>query len=309
MIADFSQRAYQQRMFAWNSEYLDHRPEVFDNYEYSAQTEKHPIFATSSLFPFQEVIASVGKHYEIDLARGLVWTLCQDRAFDDNRYVFHKGRVDALTVVTLRLRQALLMCERFIKQLGVEQEVEQTMMRAGWYFQMRLHTNPLLSEGQVNYLMAVRHVLLKYGLYPITDLIDHALFHQFPDPGLIRILALLGFFNWRAHARGDNSVDVTNVVQLINLQREIFNLTTDEQVQKADKFLYDHPMIVGKVFTAESHFPRRPTATDRRNFKQLFFEEQTKFGFRNLSTPELYSTDDEMDFEESICTPGVAERT
>ena len=310
MIADFTQRSYQQRMLIWNSQYLERRPKVFDNYEFSAQTEHHPIYAISPSFPFQEVIASVGKHYEIDLARSLLWTLGQERVFHDNRYVFYKGRIDALTVVTLRLQQALIMVERFVRQLRVEQEVERTMMRSGWYYQMRLHTNPLLSEGQVNYLVAVRHVLLKYGLHPITDLIDHSLFHQLPDPGLIRILVLLGFFDWRIHAQGDSPIDVTNLVLLINFQRKLFDLSTGKQLQKATKFLYDHQMIVGKVFMAECYFPRRPTATDRRSFKELFFEEQARLTPKNpfaTEEEELINDDEDMEYDDFLCTPGVAE--
>ena len=299
--------AHRQRQLSSNAIYLDNRPKTFDNFEFSTQTIS-PAFKVEDGTIFQRALARVGSNYYLDLERAFVYFTCQERALEDNSFMFHRGRMDALAIVMLRLRQAMQSLNYFCTQMGLDFEIERTMMPPGWYYHQCIYVNPLLSEGEVNRLMAIRHILIKFGLFSLLDPIDNFLFSHFPDAALVRLLTMMGFLNWRKPTTGDDPAAVSQLLSVIDFQKRVYELPVEDKLLEALRFLEQHPEVVSQVFRAETYFARKPTATNYRSFKDLFYDSQLTFTIKKpLTTRPVMDTNAMDTTDVSPSTLAVAE--
>ena len=308
-VVTFSSRAHSERQARLNADLLDQRPKVFDRVEYSSETV-YPDYAVHPNHPMQGVLAELAKSYYLELHHTLIWNTCQE----PNHYSMfmqHEGRIDALAIVLLRVRQFLNIFHRILGRLGIQDEVERTMMPPGHYFQLHLYPNPLLNEGDVNYIFAAVHVLKKYHLYQVTDLIEGLLYYRLPDPGCIRILRVLGFLNWEEPAKMSDEVDKERFNDLLKFQRSTLNKSYGERVREAKAFLHNNGDVVEACFDSETFFPRRPTATDSQGFTAKYYSEQARQSATTkkpkVPIPEGAPIIDVDAFLETLSTHGVAE--
>jgi len=309
-VVSFSTQGHRGRQLRLLPDKLDQRPLTFDRVEYSSETV-YPEYRVHPQYPMQGVFAELAKSYYIEPHHTLIWNLCQELGHE-SAFMQHQGRVDALAIVLLRVRQLLHILHRVLGRMGLRDTVERTMMPAGWYYHLHLYPNPLLNEGDVNFLFATIHVLKKYHLYQITDMLEGLLFYAMPDPGCIRILLVLGFLNWESPARLSDFDDRKRLEDLLRVQKQILKLPFTDRVREAKRYLEDNGDILEMVFNSETYYPRRPTATDPQGFTSKFYNEQarqlTAIKKPTISPiapePSVNSMDAIVDL---FRTPGVAE--
>jgi len=228
--------------------------------------------------PFQKPLAEVAKSFYVELPYILLWNTTQESSLTTTGFMQHEGRIDALSVVLLRVRQFIKILDRVCTRIGVRDDVERTMMPPGWYYHLQLFTNPLLNEGDVNFLIAASHILKKFHMHQVTDLIECILFLSLPDPGYIRVLLVLGFLNWSDQSKFSNPKDKEMLRHALSFQQNYLGCDLVTKLEAAKTFLYDHPNIVEALFNSETFFPRRPTSTDPQSFSTKFFREQMRSG-------------------------------
>ena len=310
-VVSFSAQAHRRRQLQLLADKLDQRPLTFDRVEYSRQT-KYPTYDIDPEYPMQGVFAELAKSYYLEPHQTLIWNVCQEQSHE-SEFMQHQGRIDALAIVLLRTRQLLHILHRVLARMGIRDTVERTMMPPGWYIHLHLYSNPLLNEGDVNFLLATIHVLKKYHLFQVTDLLEGLIFHTMPDPGCIRILLMLGFLNWESPAKLSNFDDKERLQDLLRLQKQIHRMSHEDRVYEARQYLEDNGDILEMVMNSETYFSRRPTATDPQSFTSKFYNEQARQSMaikKPMPPPPSSIVNSVIDVDaitDLFRTPGVAE--
>jgi hypothetical protein len=329
VMQGFTQKARDARMRTLNEEYLRNRMREFEREEGSSRISEKSITPNYRNI-IQTAVARGNQAFYHDPVVNFIWFSLQEVIPANNFYYLHWGRVQALLLVSYTVRMAIVFLQMTIEELGLGEDVERVMMRPGHYYAMRVGTNPLLSEGEVNYVSAANFIFKKFGLYQLTDSLESLLLYILPNPGLTRIMRLIGILNF-----GDNGNYVAKLTNervreeldlVLHFHRQNLHRSYDEKYVAAKDFLTRHPQILTRVVNAEPIHPRRPNALMNfdSNFAEAFYTEYIEladklarrrnnpsFTPESLSDPSDSESDsgyDSLPSLEFTCTPEVAER-
>jgi hypothetical protein len=184
VIQGFAQRAHDARVLARNDEALIQRMKEFDKEEASERLiPKHipPNYRNIT----QTAIGRSTQKFFFEGIISFMWFSLQELIPVDNNYFLKQGRLDAMMLVCYATQIAFKQLQKTMHALGLTEDVEHVMMRPGHYYQLQLMTNPLFSEGQVNFMNASIFLLKKFGRYQLTDVIEGLMLFTLPNPGLI----------------------------------------------------------------------------------------------------------------------------
>jgi hypothetical protein len=281
VIQGFTQRAHDARMLARNNDYLTQRMAEFEQEEGSERIEERYIPPN-----FRNIVQTAmgrgAQRFYVDGVMNFLWFTLQEYIPTDVSYFVDLQRVPALMLVAYAVRMAFLNIQSTIDTMGLTEDVEHLMMRPGHYYHMQVTTNPMLSEGEVNYISASIYLFKKFGLYQLTDLMEGLMLYPLPNPGIIRVMRMLGILNFGDNGNAVGSLDSERVKTELNLildfHRRNLNKSFEEKYLAAFQFLKRRPVIFTCAMNAESIHPRRPNAVlnFEENFAEAFYNEYTE---------------------------------
>jgi hypothetical protein len=193
-----------------------------------------------------------------------MYALLQEAMPDDNSFWLRPAITQSLTILAFQGRLAITFTHDVIDTLGIAADVERLQFRPLHYYALAMTTNPLLSEGEINYLSAAIFMFKEFGLHQLSDLMESFIYFPLPNPGIIRILRLLGVLNYRNNGGCAADIQSPKVQDEINLcldfHRQHYAKPLVEKRKLAHDFLTRYPNILTRVVNSENYHPRRPNA-------------------------------------------------
>lgn len=261
--SNFSSRASDNRKLRILENTLDARPLEFETQQGSVDIAPEYL-PVNYQRPLQTSLARTAQYFYVDLESIFDWHLYQELAVGDFDFILNPIRVSSLMITNNQVRRTLDVIRKTIKQMGMTEEIDRYGMRPGFYLQQHLTTNPLFSEGEINYLFGVLHAFKKRGLTQLTDLLEAYIMFPIPNPGIVRILRLLGVLNIGDTDNCACSIDTpavrTHFDFLIEFQRRLIPYDFEQRQDAFRQLFRRSPQYVEMVFNSESYFPRRPNA-------------------------------------------------